>query len=204
MAQLKRHLILAGVFVTLAVASLILTSRGAVASVPPVTAPVSIVSPLPLPVTGTVTVSGVPTSTTIDNSASNPVPVRDVDAVTHEPFQARTPFSQFTSGVGTVTLVTVPADKTLVIEHVSAAINDTSGSGLVSCDLETATLNGPVDWVVCEPMGKNALNAFYAANAQTKFVAGPGSVVRFGVSTVSFSGTGFVAASVSGYYIPAP
>src|SRR5262245_33738380 len=65
-------------------------------------APVNLVAPLPLPFTGTVEVTGV-SSIAINTPATNPVLTRDVDVTAREPFQVRTPFSLFSSGLGNVT-----------------------------------------------------------------------------------------------------
>ena len=119
-----------------------------------------------------------------------------------EPVQFRTPFSIFSNGFGKVTLVTVPAGKRLVIEHVSGSVNDNSGSGLTACSLQLDETPTPVDWLPCESQSSNALNHFYTVNRQTKFYAGPGAVVLFTASTFSDLGRGSLAAFVSGYYEP--
>ena len=64
----------------------------------------------PLPVQGTVT-GTVTGSVEISNPATNPVLVRDVNALAKEPFQAATPFVSFTGGGKTTVVVTVPANK---------------------------------------------------------------------------------------------
>ena len=140
------------------------------------------------------------------NPETEPVPVRDVDAQPdmREPVQFRGVPTLFDGGVGTVALVTVPNDKTLVIEHVSISVNDNSGSGLSSCTLSLSTLGSPADYMPCISMGSNALNHFYAANHTTKFYAGPGTTVRLTTVTLAFDGEGSITGFISGYYLPAP
>ena len=204
MTRLRHHLVVVVGFVLIAVSALVIGSRDAIAQNPNAgSAPVTIVNPLPLPVTGTVTVNNAPTSTTIDNPATNPVLVRSVDGELREPVQFRGVTTSFTGSSGATTFVTVPADKMLVIEHVSASINLPTADGIFGCNLSINELAGDTDFQVCHPMGSNPLNHLYAANAQTKFYVGPGKTVRFVVSAISGQG-GFVSAFASGYYVPAP
>jgi hypothetical protein len=204
MTLLANRAVVAAAFVVVAVSALVIGSRdvGAQNAVPG-SAPVNIVGPLPLPVTGTVTVTNAPTSTTVNNPATNPVLVRDVDVEQREPVQFRGVTTSFTGSSGSTSFVTVPAGKMLVIEHVSASINLPTADGLFGCALAIDELAGDTDFQVCHAMGRNALNFLHAANASTKFYVGPGKTVRFVVSAISGSG-GFVSAFASGYYIPAP
>ena len=89
----KNHLIVPGVFVVFALllAVNLATSRQAIAQDPTRSAPVTIVSPFPLPVTGSTTVSGNVAATQsgswnvgINNTTSAPALVRNVP----EPYQA--------------------------------------------------------------------------------------------------------------------
>lgn len=204
MTRLRHHLVVVVGFVLIAVSTLVIGSRDAIAQNPNAgSAPVTIVNPLPLPVTGTVTVNNAPTSTTIDNPATNPVLVRSVDGELREPVQFRGVTTSFTGSTGATTFVTVPADKMLVIEHVSASINLPTADGLFGCALSINEVAGDADFQVCHPMGSNSLNHLHAANAQTKFYVGPGQTVRFVVSAIAGQG-GFVSAFASGYYVPAP
>jgi hypothetical protein len=166
-------------------------------------APVTIVSPLPLPVTGTVAVTGVPLSITVNNSAANAVPVRLVDD--REPAQFRSVNNGIKNGIGLVTLVTVPAGKQLVVEHVSLGANIERDGGAATCALDTADFDGPLAYLVCNSTGasSNGFNHYVAANATTEFRAAPGAVVRLFIQTAN-GGEGFVSGSISGYYEPAP
>src|SRR5262245_58718870 len=90
----KKQFLVAAMFAVLAVAvTSLMNSRQAVAQNPnPGSAPVNIVAPLPLPVTGSTTVSGtVAISGTpnvkVTNPATDPVIVRDADNPARRPFQ---------------------------------------------------------------------------------------------------------------------
>ena len=211
MTRLRHHLVVVVGFVLIAISALVIGSRDAIAQNPQAgaqnphagSAPVTIVNPLPVPVTGTVTVDNAPTSTTIDNPATNPVLVRSVDGELREPVQFRGVTTSFTGSTGATTFVTVPADKMLVIEHASASINLPTADGIFGCSLSINEVAGDTDFQVCHAVGSNALNHLHAANAQTKFYVGPGKTVRFVVSAIAGQG-GFVSAFASGYYIPAP
>lgn len=156
-------------------------------------APVTIVNPLPLPVTGSFTVK--------DNSSSNPLFVRDVDAEQRVPVQLRGVLTPFEGGYGATILAVVPAGKLLVIEHVSISINARNAASVIECGLGTATPTA-FDYMLCQPMGSDALNNFYAANSQTKFYVQPGNTLVATVATLS--GGGSIGAFASGYYVPIP
>ena len=175
MTRIKSQIVVAAACVALAIGSLlVIGSNDARAQNPNAgTVPVTVVSPLPLPVT----------------------------LGPREAVQFSTTGSFTEVGAGTIDLVTVPAGKRLVIEHVSARVNDTSGVGLSSCAL---TLDTVTDFLVCHPMGKDALNNVYAANAQTKFYANAGQTVRFSARPLPGGGTGVLSAFASGYYEPVP
>ena len=74
-------------------------------------------------------------------------------------------------------------------------------SAMSGFSISTGTI---VDRFPLESMGSNALNHFYAANANTKLFADAGQVVTAQVSTMSFSGAGALAVAMSGYFVPAP
>lgn len=178
MTPFKNHVVVAAGFVALAALAVVLGSREVNAQNPGQgSAPVTIVSPLPLP-------------------------VQDVDAEQREPVQFRGTPTVFTGRFGASTLVTVPAGKILVIEHVSASINLVTADGVFNCGLSIFETQGDTDFQVCHAMGHDAFNHLHAANASTKFYAGPGQTVRFSVFAIA-SGGGSVAAFASGYYIPA-
>src|SRR5439155_17389827 len=62
-----------------------------------------------------------PSNVNVVNTTASPVPVRDVDNPSRQPFQAEVVggFADGASTTGDITIATVPAGKRLVIEHVS-------------------------------------------------------------------------------------
>jgi hypothetical protein len=167
-------------------------------------APVHIVSPLPLPVTGTLGLEA-GSSVEVSNTESSPIPVRVVGQTVEEPFQEGTPFVLFSNGGSLTTVVTVPSNKALIIEHISATVNVNSQGGLAAVALNRAGSNDN-DYLVCENTGNtgNNLNHFYSCSAQTKFYAAAGQAITFGASTSDSSGTGSYKVFVTGHYVPAP
>jgi hypothetical protein len=173
---------------------------------PPPGPTVTIVNPLPLPVTGSVSLT--PGGTvTIGNTVNNPVPVRNVDSA-REIFQSATPTLQINQGFVQTMVVTVPTGKRLVIEHVSAFISLTEQSGLNGVSIYKGTSGEVADFLPCSPMGQspNGLNNSFACSVQTRFHAGPGETVSFSVVTAEtpFGGTGRAKGFLSGYFVPAP
>lgn len=163
-------------------------------------APVSIVQSVPLPISGTVTVGG-DTSVTVNNTATAPVPTRDVDRVVREAFQVGVIPTSFSGSSATRDLVTVPAGKRLVVEYASAWINAGGAGGLLAVSIYTGSQ--AVNDLPCTPQGQNALNFVYACGALTKQYVNAGETLRFSVETFANSG-GFFRVLVSGYYEPAP
>lgn len=151
-------------------------------------APVTVVNPLPLPVTGTVNVTG------------------NVSVAAQEPFQTGTVPTFFNNGGGNKELIVVPAGKRLVIEGVSANVNVSATGGLSAVAISTGPGFDRVNELTCVPVGATAndLNHWFQCSTQVKFHAGPGSTVTFSVSTATGSSTGFYRAFASGYFVPAP
>jgi len=198
----RNRVVAAMAFLSMAGAALILgTNTVGAQNAHPGSAPVSLVAPLPLPVTGTVEVTGAPTSVTVNNTVSEPVPVRSVDQV--ERVQFRTAPTSWTGTNGHVDLLTVPAGKRLVIEHVSINLNEFNSKPVIDCGLSTTGSGTAVQWVVCQPTASNALNHYYVANSEAKMYAAAGTTVRAFTNTLG-STEGFLAASIFGYYLPEP
>src|SRR5262245_5133796 len=102
MSRFKNHVIMAFAFGSLAVAGLLNSASTAGAQNPNAgSAPVHIVSPLPLPVTGSIGFAP-DSSLKIGNPPSDPVLIRDVDAE-KEPFQVSS-LGGFSGSVGRLTL----------------------------------------------------------------------------------------------------
>ncbi len=138
----------------------------------------------------------------VEVSNADPVPVRDVGAAAREPFQMRTVTTGFNSSSSSTEIVTVPADKVLVIEHVSAWVNTANDNGLASVTIGSGV---ELDQLPCFRTGQtaNGLNHFYSCSMQTRYQVGPGATLSFVVATAAGDG-GFHRAFVSGYYLPAP
>src|SRR5262245_38348797 len=161
----------------------------------------------PVPVTGTTTIggninlapgttvgiSGTP-SVIVANSASNPLLVRDLDN------PARQPFQTILSSFGDV--ITVPADKTLVVEFVSGRI-------------EFPTNADPnLFFIVERPGGVNAIrhealltkiHSFSTVDVfnfsqPLRMYAGPGHVLR--VIALLSTGTPFI--NITGHFVDTP
>ena len=204
-ANRSKSVVLASLVVTLGVAGAFLISERSIAANPePGSAPVNIVGPLPLPVTGTLGLAP-GGSVTVANPATNPVLVSNINESLREPFQFASVFIAFSSGGSNSNVVTVPANKRLVIEHVSAAININSQGGLATAGLGISGSN-VADFIACQATGSTSSNLshFYSCSVQTKFYAAPGQTVDFGVTSADGNGTGFYKVFVSGYYVPAP
>jgi len=127
----------------------VLPASDALAANPsPGSAPVNIVSPLPLPVTGDIRL--VPGgSITIANTSSNSVPVQEVDSPVRRPFViTATDFVGSPTGhcaVGGCILLfpTVPAGTRMVITQVAARFVSFGGRKMFAADLVTSSIPGP-------------------------------------------------------------
>jgi hypothetical protein len=134
MNRFKNHLIVAAALSLLAAIGTFMNSNQAAAQGPPDGLAVKIVNPVPVPVTGSTTVSGAVAATqsgawnvgilgspnvTVANPSGNPVQVRDVNEAS-QPVAAPggSPFPGGTNFV-VLPLYTVPAGKRLVIEYFS-------------------------------------------------------------------------------------
>jgi hypothetical protein len=172
------------VLVTLALLGIVLGSRPLVAQNPNAgTAPVTIVSPIPLPVTGT---------------------VHDADRGT--PFTTTSPRTSPADEPPEVVFSTqVSAGHVGVIEHVSVRLANCA-AGVMT--VENFTLRAGTKQVFLEPVHVTAIssNAFLA-NETTKFVVAPGEAIS--VEAINFSSSGCPAgltfiATISGEIIPSP
>ena len=120
-----------------------------------------------------------------------------------EPFQVATAVVSFSGAFGSTDLVTVPAGKMLVIEHVSAIVDANGANGLA--DVQIAIKKSNPDQVVCYQTGARAdgLTHAFACSTPTKYYVGAGQTLSFAVATYDSSG-GAYRAFISGYYVPAP
>jgi hypothetical protein len=158
MTKLRSYHVVTFVAFALTVGSLI-SPRPVVAQAPDprpgTSTPVTIVNPLPLPVSGSATVSGsvaisntplpvtgtvgltTGSSVSIANTDTNPVPVRNLDNAARSPYQETISFNQdqvgfCTNFVCSVSFPAVPAGKRLEVTHVSAVFNAPNGSATIS------------------------------------------------------------------------
>jgi hypothetical protein len=168
-------------------------------------APVTIVSPIPLPVTQSGAwnvgiVSGFPSSLTIGNLAMNPVLTRDVDSFSMQPFQAELHFT-ITNGQGGAQLPAIPAGKRFVVEHMSINFFLVPTSGIDFCGLAVQPNFSATDPMVCQNTGGDR----YTGNVQTKVYLDatltPGTPT-VQVNASNFSSGGSATALVSGYLVP--
>jgi len=124
MNRFKNHLIAAGLLSVLAIIGTIMNSHRVAAQGPPTGMSVNIVNPLPVPVTGTVGVTGTQ-NVNVANPATAPVLFLNVNDPGRIPYQkvisAKGPFLTFPA---------VPSGHRLVLQHVS--INLSIGNALAT------------------------------------------------------------------------
>ena len=203
--MIRRRILGVSFLIVLALACFLITpSRSKAQNPTPGSAPVNIVGPLPLPVMGSVNI-GAGSSVTVTNPETSPVLVRNVDETAKEPVQAGTIPTAFSNGDIRISLLTVPSNKRLVIDHFSASVNVTQATGIAGVSLNKGTFS-EVDYVACQNTGNgsNNLNHFFTCAQQTKFYASPGQTVSLTLSTADSNGSGFAQAFISGYYVPVP
>ena len=154
-------------------------------------------TPLPVTVTNATTNQSV----TVTNGNTNPIPVSLSSA--EQPFQAGSFTGDFAVNLGERNLVTVPAGKMLVIEHVSGLMNSFGPNGLLSVGLRSGSVTGVGDAIDCHQTGADTSNHLFACSATTKFYATAGETVIFDVFTVDAVG-GSYSVFISGHYVPVP
>ena len=199
MQRLKQNLLVVAGLTVLGITGLFMNSTQVAAQNPhPGSAPVNIVSPLPLPVTGSLSVSGGTVA------VSGTVNVRDVDKAVSEPFQENI-FAQVDVGIigspRSFAFSPVPAGKRLIIEHVSANVHMFS-----LATITMSYLNLHDDLLTLTRMSPSELTT----NLPTKVIveSGESPTIRFGAvgfSAGPFPGITFdFRAFISGTLVPAP
>jgi hypothetical protein len=201
MMKLRNKAIGAAMLATASAGVILLTSHEGVAQPGKPVTPVSLVSPLPVPVTGSVGVSG--GAVAVSNPLTSPIPVHIVNEAVQEPFQTGADPMVFTGSFAAVHMVTAPAGKRLVIEHVSALIDPDGSAGLGFAGI--VGVANSLDLTACQSTSPG----IFSCSSQTKYFVEPGQVLRFAVQLTGSGGGvstfgGTVSAFVSGHYIPAP
>jgi len=168
--------------------------------------PVEIVAPLPVPVSGSLGISGTP-NVNVSNTAASPALTRDVENPARAPFQASL-CTNATFGGGTPQTCippnsfTVAAGRRLVIEYVEA---DCAQTGVNFLEVDLGTNVGGVGSSYKLHLAFNVFdNRFLDGSQITRIYADAGTIVGIGMSAGSGGGTpGSVACNLrlSGYSI---
>src|SRR5262245_14482698 len=135
----------------------------------------------PVPVAGTVAVTGFPSAITVNNSASNPVPVRDVSNLAPVEILIKDVDMDASTTCATKDVYTVPDAKRFVVEHLSVEMSLPFGQRPISVKLEqpiTGTFAN-IDVVPAQFMGTSDNREFYDADHQTKAYVSSGEHVFF-------------------------
>jgi hypothetical protein len=161
-------------------------------------APVRITGPLPLPVTGSTTVSG-PVAVKQDGVWT--VNIRNLDEPGRAPFQAQITASATSSP----TLSGIPAGKRLVIQHVSAnLITPSTTGGYLRMGITPpagsafggATYQFPLTFVGT----RSPVGSFFVGSFPVTAYADPDSVIQF-LTDSGFISSGTLFIAVSGYLV---
>jgi hypothetical protein len=137
----------------------------------------------PVPVVGTVAVTGFPGAITVNNPASNPVLVRDVSSLSPVEILVKQITMSGGSTCATQDVYTVPDGKRFVIEHLSVEMSLPSQQRPVSVTLEKQIPGtfADIDVVPAQFMGSINANTrdLYVADHQTKVYVSSGEHVFF-------------------------
>ncbi len=190
MNRLRVSIVGTVLFLVVEVTCMLMTSHKTAAQKPPDPGPsVNIASPLPLPVTGTLSFAA-GSAVSVNNPASSPVLVRDVDR--------GIPFQKFAVAFDNrVSFGTVPAGERWIIEHVSGSAG--GNSGFVNYfELQALFGNQVVESLIAQNAGSNE----FLTNSQTRVIVDPGQKVDFAVfGSLTVIET---RALISGIIVPAP
>jgi hypothetical protein len=137
-----------------------------------------------------------PQDVVVDNTTSNPVPVKDVENPARQPFStSANAFFEPGSRDAIFNLPTAPAGKTLVIEFVTVNALIPTGQNLWSANINHVPL-------VIVPQGDVGTgNDAFTASQQCRFYISDQGEINFIVSRNSTTGSGVVGATVSGYLV---
>jgi hypothetical protein len=161
----------------------------------------------PLPVTGNIGLSG---PVMINNPATNPVLVRNVDGA-GTPFQIRG-FGDFNSaGSSTFNIATVPAGMRMIIEHTSSSVDVDPGAEVFFAQITSSGApplrEGLADYLVPQrtgSIGGTLPFVWFQSSHQTFVYADAGEVVKGEVNKSVASSEGFAQIVISGHLVPMP
>ncbi len=169
----------------------------------------------PLPVTGTVGISGTPTvnlgagntvgingTVKVGNSASSPVLVRDVDDAARSAFHASADVGiPDTRSEGLATITTVPAGKRLVIEYVSILAQAPTGQKLFAQITVFVDSVGQNHFITLTPQGAFSSTDVFTAAQPTRLYADAGTNVTASLFRNATTGVVGNTVAISGYLV---
>jgi hypothetical protein len=223
MNRLRNHLIAAAVLSVLAVTGTIMNSRQAAAQGPPNGLAVNIVSPVPLPITGTVSSAITGTvgvtgtvglasgaSVHVNNTAADPVRVRNVsdDEPGRNPFQQDFVVGSTAPGCNTTSCsipgsFVVPNGKRLVITNVTGQVFATNGPSAGASLTTIAAGGGGVATLSLPSTVEFQGGSTYAINFNLPLLTylEAGQTVQFVLGTNGTFPVGNRSVRISGYYV---
>jgi hypothetical protein len=140
-----------------------------------------------------------PTQVIVDNTAANPVPVKDVASAARQPFSgSQNAFFQSGSRDAFFNLPLPPAGKQLVIESVTVNALIPTGQNLWSASIN----HNPLIIVPQGDVGTGS-DAFTASQQFRLYITSQDSIT-FIVSRNSSTGSGVVVGTISGYLVDMP
>ena len=211
MQKLRNHLVLIAALGTLGAMGWMMNVKPAAAQPPPPagSAPVTIVGPLPLSVTGVTTVSGVVAAAQsgtwnvaiTGNSAASPLSTKNVDEPGRNPYQERLTCNVVAGNAGRCTAqgLAVPANKRLVIEHVSAQLVVDTGRGIEETELGSPSFQQFLSSRL-ENFNIPGSRDTYYVNDRVLLYLEAGEQPTFRAKTATFSAIS-INATISGYFI---
>ena len=131
----------------------------------------------------------------------SPLNIRDQDNPALQPVQA----FGFTSNNNSVSIITVPAGKRLVIESVSASMTIATGQRFLTVSVLTSiAANGSLQNHYFTPIftGTFSGNDYFTFGESMRFYANPETTVYLSRNTTN--STGSVGVTISGYYVNLP
>src|SRR5262249_22229823 len=208
MERTKKPTFLAIGFMLLAIGVLLINSNTGHGAAPPPTDAVKVINTtaeaVPVAAQGTTNIAGTGRAqqsgtwnvsmngtppVQLDNNQSNPLPVRNVDGPTRQPFQQQVQVTLDPGALGQNAGVTVPSGKLMVIEQVSAQSFPPAGQkvlfSILTHVVPDLTLRGNLLQTTSDTFGGSSF--FMASQSVHIYADAPGALVR--VDRDSSSGT---------------